>query len=74
MIRKLGSVIGLNHDSLEVTAVTRTGAKLKTLLYFESHSLHGAFNGLRRSFSERLVMLLCSTTPRGFLSSSGQTF
>lgn len=40
LIRKAGSVIGLNPDSLEVIVEKRTRAKLKMILCYKGHPLH----------------------------------
>ena len=61
LIKRAGSVIGLNPDVLEVTVEKRISSKLKIVLLFEGHPLHNLFKGLRSSFSERLVMPRCSS-------------
>lgn len=55
LIKRAGSVIGLIPDSLEVIVEKRMRSKLK-IMFFEGHPLHSVFNGLRSSFSERLIM------------------
>ena len=61
MIKKAGSVIGLPPDSLETTITKRTRRKLNTILSFEGHPLYSVFNAQRSSFSDRFLLLRCST-------------
>lgn len=61
IIKRAGSVIGLNPDKLEVIVEKRTRTKLKTVLLYDNHPLHNIFRDLKSSFSERLVMPRCST-------------
>lgn len=49
-------IIGLIPESLEVVVELRTRNKIRTILQYDGRLLHGVFNSVRSTFSDRLVM------------------
>lgn len=61
LIKKAGSVIVLSLDSVDTILDKRMRTKVRTVLSSKDHPLHSVFNGLKSSFSNRMVMPQCST-------------
>ncbi|KAI3373002.1 hypothetical protein L3Q82_023449 [Scortum barcoo] len=61
LVRKAGSVVGTELDSLTSVAERRTLNRLLSIIDNPSHPLHSAISRQRSSFSDRLLSLSCST-------------
>ena len=61
LVRKAGSVVGTELDSLTSVAERRALNKLLSIADNPHHPLHGAISRQRSSFSDRLLSLSCST-------------
>ncbi|KAI3358660.1 hypothetical protein L3Q82_014719 [Scortum barcoo] len=61
LVRKAGSVVGTELDSLTSVAERRTLNRLLSIMDNPSHPLHSAISRQRSSFSDRLLSLSCST-------------
>jgi hypothetical protein len=59
LIRKAGSVIGCNLDTLEAVVERRMLNKLLAILDNPDHPLHPLLDRQRSSFSNRLIQLHC---------------
>ncbi|KAI3361742.1 hypothetical protein L3Q82_001955 [Scortum barcoo] len=73
LVRKAGSVVGTELDSLTSVAERRTLNRLLSIIDNPSHPLHSAISRQRSSFSDRLLSLSCSTD-RLRLRSSSKSF
>ena len=68
LVRKAASVVGVRLDTLEVVAEQRTRRKLNAILENPTHPLNGELEGMRSTFSQRLI------PPRQSTKRFGQSF
>ncbi len=61
LVRKAGSVVGAELDTLTSVAEKRIIGKMLSILDNVLHPLHQCFSRQRSSFSDRLLSLACST-------------
>ena len=61
LVRKAGSVVGSELDSLTSVAERRTLNRLLSIIDNPQHPLHNTISRQRSSFSDRLLSLPCST-------------
>ncbi|XP_051807248.1 uncharacterized protein LOC127534909 [Acanthochromis polyacanthus] len=61
LVRKVGSVVGTELDSLTSEAERQTLNRLLSIIDNPSHPLHSSISRQRSSFSDRLLSLSCST-------------
>lgn len=61
LVRKAGSVVGADLDSLTSVAERKVHSKLLSIMDNPHHPLHRTFSRQKSSFSERLLSMSCST-------------
>ncbi len=74
LVRKAGSVVGAELDTLTSVAEKRILGKILSILDNVQHPLHQTFSRQRSSFSDRLLFLVCCSalqTDRGIHLSLG---
>lgn len=76
LVRKAGSVVGTELDSLITVAERRVLSKLLSIMENPLHPLNSIILRQRSSFSDRLLLLPCSTDKlrRSFLPYAMQLF
>lgn len=60
LVKKAGSVVGIELESLTATAEKRTMSRMLAIMGNDRHPLHSTFSKQRRRFSSRLLSLSCS--------------